>query len=66
MGALRNGRDVPLAILIVPLLLHTSVAQGFGAWLNADFLMLASLAGIADWWRRDQSRRPVTRQALVG
>jgi O-antigen ligase len=53
-GALREGRDVALAILIVPLALHTSVAQGFGAWLNADFLMLACLAGIADWWRRDQ------------
>jgi O-antigen ligase len=49
--ALRTGRDVPIAILIVPLLIHTSVAQGFGGWLNPDFVLLACLAGIADWQR---------------
>lgn len=65
MGALRQGRDVPLAILIVPLVLHTSVAQGFGAWLNADFLMLACLAGIADWWRQDRVKRVPEERVLV-
>ena len=39
--------DTHLAILIVPLLLHTSVSQGFGAWLNADFLLFALLVTLA-------------------
>ena len=36
------------AITIIPLLLHTLVSLGFGAWLRADFLILAFLAVLAD------------------
>lgn len=56
ISALRDGRDVPFAILIVPVAIHTSVAQGFGGWLNAEFVLLACLVGIADWWRRDRNK----------
>jgi O-antigen ligase len=56
LGALRSGRDVPLAILIVPMILHTAVDQGFGAWLNADFILLVCLAGVGDWWRKERRR----------
>ena len=65
IGALRNGRDVPFAILIVPMAIHTSVAQGFGGWLNAEFILLVCLVGITDWWRREQSMAR-TRKELVG
>jgi len=40
--------DTPYAILIVPLLLHTFVSLGFGGWVNADLVLLACLAGVAD------------------
>lgn len=58
LRALREGRDVSMAILIVPLAIHTSVAQGFGAWLNPDFILLTCLAGIADWWRLSRHAPP--------
>ena len=65
LGALRDGRDVPFAIIIVPMAIHTSVAQGFGGWLNAEFVLLVCLVGITDWWRRDR-RMTRTRSELVG
>lgn len=43
---LRARVDTHLAILIVPLLLHTLVSQGFGGWLNEDFMLFALLAGM--------------------
>jgi O-antigen ligase len=62
LRALRDGRDVPIAILIVPLVVHTFVSQGFGAWLNADFMLFLCLAGIADWWRDEKVSAPVPRE----
>jgi O-antigen ligase len=47
------NRSIP-AIAMVPLLLHTLVSLGFGAWLRADFLILAFLAVLAD---RDAGQR---------
>ncbi len=44
--------DTPVAILIVPLILHTFVDLGFGAWLKPDFLLLASIVALADTSRR--------------
>ena len=40
-------RSIP-AIAMVPLLLHTLVSLGFGAWLRADFMIFALLAVLAD------------------
>lgn len=40
--------DTHLAILAVPLLLHTLVSLGFGGWLNEDFLILGVLVGLTD------------------
>jgi hypothetical protein len=40
--------DTAFAILLVPLILHTAIDQGFGAWLNEDFVLFACLAGFAD------------------
>ena len=40
--------DTAFAILFVPLILHTAIDQGFGAWLNEDFVLFACLAGLAD------------------
>jgi O-antigen ligase len=51
LGAIRAERDVPLAILIVPLVLHTFIDLGFGGWLKPDIILLACLAGIRDWSR---------------
>jgi O-antigen ligase len=50
--------DVPIAILIFPLVLHTSVALGFGGWLEADFYLLAFLAGLSDLGRLRQRASP--------
>lgn len=45
---LRARVDTHLAILIVPLVLHTGIDLGFGAWLKPDFMLLACLVGLAD------------------
>jgi len=45
---LRSRIDTDLAILIVPLALHTAVDLGFGAWLKPDFLILAGIVALAD------------------
>jgi O-antigen ligase len=48
VGCLRRRIDVPYAILLLPLALHTAVDLGFGAWLKPDFVIVACLAGMAD------------------
>jgi hypothetical protein len=40
--------DTAFAILLIPLLLHTAIDQGFGAWLNEDFVLFTCIAGLAD------------------
>ncbi len=55
--SLRAGQQVPLAILMIPLLLRTLVSQGFGAWLNGEFLVFAALVVAADEARRTRGRR---------
>jgi len=45
---LRSRVAVPYAILTIPLLLHTFISLGFGGWVNADFILLASLALMCD------------------
>jgi O-antigen ligase len=47
-GGLLRHRETHLTILIVPLILRTAVAQGFGAWLNFEFLLFALLVILAD------------------
>jgi len=44
--------DTAYAILIVPLILHTLVDLGFGAWLKPDFLIIASLVALSDLEQR--------------
>lgn len=55
-------RETGLATLIIPLALRTGVSQGFGGWLNIEFVLFALLAAIADRTRIDRriafSRRP--------
>ncbi|HEY7582028.1 MAG TPA: O-antigen ligase family protein [Acidimicrobiia bacterium] len=45
---LRSRQETELAILIVPLLIHTAVANGVAAWLTADFFMFAIIAALSD------------------
>lgn len=40
------------AIVVVPLLIHTFVSLGFGAWLQPDFVVFAAVAALADLERR--------------
>ena len=49
-----------LAILIVPLLLHTFVSLGFGGWVNSDLVLIGCLVGISDVdpWRRPMRGSP--------
>jgi O-antigen ligase len=42
------GEAVREAILVVPLVLHTLVSLGFGAWLQADFFLFAFLVILVD------------------
>jgi O-antigen ligase len=58
---LKARADTHIAILIVPLLLHTLVSQGFGAWLNEDFMLFTLLAGMV----AISSRRPRSRPLRV-
>ena len=48
LRSLIRRTEVHMAILMVPLVLRTGVAQGFGAWLNFELLLFACLVGIAD------------------
>jgi O-antigen ligase len=50
--ALRERRQVPLAILLIPLLLRTFVSEGFAAWLDTEFLIFAALTLTADAERK--------------
>lgn len=45
---LKQGIEPHLAILIVPLAMHTAISLGFGAWLSSQFLVLGLLAACAD------------------
>jgi len=45
-----GGGDTRTSILIIPLLLHTSLSLGFGAWVNADVLLFFAIGGLADLW----------------
>lgn len=45
----RNLRiETALATLIVPLALRTGVSQGFGGWLNVEFVLFALLVAVVD------------------
>ena len=48
LTSLRRGVMSSEAILIVPLLLHTAVSLGFGAWMVADVLLFMFLAALSD------------------
>jgi hypothetical protein len=48
LQALRARVDVPIAILLVPLLLHAGVSLGFAAWLTADFVVFVCIVALAD------------------
>jgi O-antigen ligase len=54
--------ETALAVLIFPLALRTAVSQGFGGWLNIEFLLFALLVAIADQSRID---RLIRRLGLV-
>ena len=56
LKALRDRVDVPIAILIVPLLLHASVSLGFAAWLTADFIVLVAMIALSDLQSRERHR----------
>lgn len=43
-----TGVQLPLAILIVPLAMHTAVSLGFGGWLSSQFIVLSLLAAYVD------------------
>jgi O-antigen ligase len=47
--------DTALAILMIPLFLHTFVDLGFGAWLKPDFLILAGIVALSDLERFSRS-----------
>jgi len=44
--------EVHFAILVVPLFLHATVANGFAAWLKADTVIFMALVALADVWNR--------------
>ena len=55
--SLLKRADVHIAILMVPLVLRTGVAQGFGAWLNFELLLFMCLVAVADRdWIKERSR----------
>ena len=57
----RNLRaETALATLIFPLVLRTAVSQGFGGWLNLEFVLFALLVAIVDQSRIDR------RTGLIG
>ena len=66
MRALLHGAERHFPILMLPLLLRTSVSQGFGGWLNFEFMLFACLVGIADLvWIEERNQRNVTTPPLV-
>lgn len=55
--SIRNlSTETALATLFVPLVLRTAIGQGFGGWLNVEFIIFALLCGIADRARIEKSR----------
>jgi O-antigen ligase len=48
LRSLLKRTEVEVAILMVPLVLRTGVAQGFGGWLNFELILFACLVGLAD------------------
>jgi O-antigen ligase len=66
---LHNQTNATEAILIVPLLLHTMVSLGFGAWLVADVLLFLGLAAMSDLADRRSpvlTPQPITADAADG
>lgn len=61
LGALLKRVETEVAILMVPLVLRTSVAQGFGGWLNFEFILFACLVALADqaWIAKRENFYPV-------
>jgi hypothetical protein len=54
----RNLRtETALAVVIFPLALRTAVSQGFGGWLNVEFVLFTLLVAIADQRRIDLRAR---------
>lgn len=51
---LRYRHETYFAILLVPLMLHTGIDLGFGAWVKPDFLLLGCLVAISDIARRSR------------
>ena len=56
---LRRVLETSFAILMIPLVVHTFVDLGFGAWLKPDFLLLVSLVALADIERRPEQDESV-------
>ena len=58
LRSLVKRTEVEVAILMVPLVLRTGVAQGFGGWLNFELVLFACLVGLADiaWIEKRESR----------
>lgn len=61
-------KETALATLIVGLILRTVISQGFGGWLNIEFVLFALLAAIADSQRVEErwALRGESDPALVG
>jgi O-antigen ligase len=57
--------ETALATLIIGLVLRTVVSQGFGGWLNVEFVLFALLAGIADLDRVEARSTRRTQPDLV-
>jgi O-antigen ligase len=47
-GLLRGRSELELGILVVPLLLHSTVANGIAGWLTADVVVFACLVALSD------------------
>ena len=58
LRSLLQRTEIEVAILMVPLVLRTGVAQGFGGWLNFELILFAALVGLADmaWIRKREDR----------
>ena len=54
--------EIEVAILMVPLVLRTGVAQGFGGWLNFELVLFACLVALADiaWIQKREDRYRMT------
>ena len=65
--------ETEIAILMVPLVLRTGVAQGFGGWLNFELVLFACLVALADiaWIQKREDRYqaslvPLEQETAVG